>query len=69
MRRRKFIAGFSAAAWPVVARAQRPERMRRVAVLDSPVGHKRPPALQKKIAGWRLVTEVERPLRERRQSV
>ena len=34
MRRREFIAGLgSAAVWPVVARAQQPDRMRRVGVL------------------------------------
>jgi putative tryptophan/tyrosine transport system substrate-binding protein len=35
MRRREFIAGLGAAAWPVVGRAQQGDRVRRVSVLSS----------------------------------
>ena len=40
MRRREFLGGLGAAvaAWPVVARAQQPERMRRIGVLSSQSG-------------------------------
>src|SRR6516225_4700313 len=33
MRRREFIAGLGATAWPAVARAQQSERVRRIGVL------------------------------------
>jgi putative tryptophan/tyrosine transport system substrate-binding protein len=60
MRRRHFIATLgSAAAWPVVARAQRPERMRRIGVLmrgaaDDPVAQARVKAFQQGLQqlGW-----------------
>jgi putative ABC transport system substrate-binding protein len=42
MRRREFIAGIGAAAWPFVARAQPAERVRRIGVL-MPFGENDPP--------------------------
>jgi putative tryptophan/tyrosine transport system substrate-binding protein len=60
MRRREFVAGLgSAAAWPVVARAQQGERMRRIGVLmandeNDPVGKTFVSAFTRALAdlGW-----------------
>jgi putative tryptophan/tyrosine transport system substrate-binding protein len=66
MRRREFIGGpGGAAAWPLAARAQQPERMRRIGVLE-PISESDPEA-QRRIAafvgglqkfGWTVGTNV-----------
>jgi hypothetical protein len=59
MRRRKFIAGISAAAWPLAARGQQPNRARRVGFLhaladNDPVAQARLAMLREGLArlGW-----------------
>jgi putative tryptophan/tyrosine transport system substrate-binding protein len=59
MRRREFIALGGAAAWPLVARGQQPERMRRIGVLmnvasDDPEGQARIAAFRQELQqlGW-----------------
>ena len=66
MQRREFIAGLGgAAAWPVVARAQQPERVRRIGVLtafasDDPEGLVRVGAFLQGLQelGWALGRNV-----------
>jgi putative ABC transport system substrate-binding protein len=60
MKQRAFIAGLgSAAAWPVVARAQHPERLRRIGILfdyleDDPEGRACTAAFREELSklGW-----------------
>jgi putative tryptophan/tyrosine transport system substrate-binding protein len=67
MRRREFIAGLgSAAAWPVAARAQQPERMRRIGMLvpataDDSEFQARVGAFQQGLAllGWTIGRNVQ----------
>jgi putative ABC transport system substrate-binding protein len=74
MRRREFIAALGgAAAWPLVATAQEPTRMRRVGVLmnlaeDDPEGHAALTAFVRKLneLGWtddRNVRQCSNPRR------
>ena len=72
MRRREFITllGGAAAAWPLAARAQQPERMRRIGALmspaaDDPEGQSRLLALAQGLqeSGWTLGRNVRIDIR------
>src|SRR5262249_24907924 len=72
MRRREFITLFGATAttWPLTARAQQPERMRRIGVLtvlaeDDPDGHARVAAFVQTLQalGWTIGRNVQIDIR------
>jgi putative ABC transport system substrate-binding protein len=70
MRRREFIAGLGAAVWPVVARAQQVDRVRRIGILmpfaeTDPVIKARIPAFTQALAdlGWSDGRNVRMDLR------
>jgi putative ABC transport system substrate-binding protein len=52
MRRRDFIVGLGAAAWPVVARAQQGDRMRRIGVME-PGSAENDPVAQMRLSAFR----------------